>query len=621
MFDMQLELKKLPEKPGVYIMKNADKQVIYVGKAVVLKNRVRQYFQSSANHSEKVKAMVAKIVEFEYIVTDTEMEALILENNLIKKYKPKFNILLKDDKTYPYIKVTMQEEYPRVIMTRRIEKDGAKYFGPYSNSTAVRETLHLIKKIFPIKTCTKVFPRDVGKSRPCLNYHIYQCLGPCQGDVNKEEYRALMKDICSFLNGYQDEIMNRLEKQMLEAAESMNFEKAASLRDKMNSLKHIAEKQKIVSASLEDQDVIALAKGTNDTCGQIFFVRAGKVVGREHFILDGTGETEDGEIMYSFVQQYYASAAMIPEEILLQYDIPDMELVQQWLREKRGGRVNIRVPKRGEKLQMIHMVEENARIQLERFNERNALQDSTIRSNLKQLMEMLLLTQLPMRIEAYDISNTGSTEMVASMVVFESGKPATREYRRFKIKSVDVQNDYGSMQEVLYRRFRHAEKEKMEGTPAHAAKFATLPDLILVDGGSSHVNAAKEVMKTLHINIPVFGMVKDDRHRTRGLASGQDVIELAGNIEMLRFITAIQDEAHRFALEYNKKLRSNRYATSALDEIPGIGAARKKVLIRHFGSVAKIRSAGIDDLMAIEGISRSIAENIYNHFHEYRQRT
>lgn len=620
-FDIQEELKKLPDKPGVYIMKDENGEIIYVGKAVVLKNRVRQYFQSQVNHTPKVQAMVARIKEFEYIVTDSELEALILECNLIKKYRPRFNILLKDDKNYPYIKVTMNEEYPRILMTRRIEKDGAKYFGPYSNVNAVRETIDLLKKLFPVKTCKKVLPRDTGKERPCLNYYIYQCLGPCQGDVNEEEYRNLMKDICSFLGGRQEEVIKRLEQQMKTAAENMEFEKAARIRDKISSLKHISEKQKVLSTALEDQDVIAFAKEQTDACVQVFFIRSGKLIGREHFILEGMSEVDDRELMTSFVKQFYGSAAYVPGEIVLQEDIDELNLIEKWLSERRSSRVHIKVPRKGEKLRLVEMVSQNALIALNQFKERIKDEEKFSREGLEKLRDLLKLEDVPFRIEAYDISNTGITETVASMVVFEQGVSAKKEYRRFKIKTVERQNDYASMQETVYRRFKNAEKERNEIRREEGAsdelpegRFTRMPDLILLDGGLGHVNAVHEVLKEFNIHVPLFGMVKDDRHRTRGLVSPEGEIDLSGSLAVLRFITAIQDEAHRFALEYNKKLRKKRYTGSALDEIEGIGAKRRKALIKHFGSIIRIKEAGVDDLAAVEGISRSLAEKIYEYF-------
>jgi len=642
MFDIQEELKKLPDKPGIYLMKDENDTVIYVGKARVLKNRVRQYFQQSAAHTPKVAAMVQKIRSFEYIVTDTELESLILECNLIKELKPKFNILLRDDKNYPYIKVTMNEDYPRILMTRRVDKDGARYFGPYSNVSSVRETLNLIKKIFPIKTCKRVLPRDIGKSRPCLNYHIKQCIGPCTGNVDKETYRALMQDVCSFLDGKQDAIIARLEKQMQEAADALDFERAAALRDKIYSLRHITEEQKVLSLTGADQDVIGFASSRTDTCVQVFFIRGGKLLGRESFIIEGTGEGELNELASSFLKQFYGKVAMIPPEIIIAAEPEDIQVIEDWLGSLRGGRVRIRVPKRGEKMHMVEMVTENARIELEHFNEKLAEGDPVL-EGLQGMTELLGLAQIPGRLEAYDISNTGASEIVASMVVFEKGLPARKEYRRFKIRSTDVQNDYASMQEVLYRRFSHAEAEqgmvlkqakdqqagdassenkqgdassasKINGARKTEAKFSKLPDLIMLDGGLGHVHAVGQVLSEMNVTIPVCGMVKDEKHRTRGLVTEEREIDLTNNLPVLRFVTSVQDEAHRFALEYNKLLRTKRYRKSVLDEIDGIGPKRKKALIRHFGSISRIKQAGIDDLLAVEGISRPLAEKIYEYF-------
>lgn len=620
MFDIQEELKKLPDKPGVYIMKDENNEIIYVGKAVVLKNRVRQYFQASARHSPKVLAMIGRIKEFEYIVTDSELEALILECNLIKKYKPKLNILLKDDKHYPYIKVTMSEDYPRVLMTRRLEKDGAKYFGPYSNTHAVREAIDLIKKLFPIKTCSRVFPRDIGKERPCLNYHIYQCLGPCRGDVNKEEYKAVMKDVCNFLSGKQEEIISKLEEQMKNAAGNMEFEKAAKLRDKINSIKHIAEKQKVLSTAMEDQDVIAFAKGATDSCIQVFFIRAGKLIGKEHFIFEGIGDVQDGELMTSFLKQFYSSAAYVPPEIVLQDGtvrqeaFDELNIIERWLTEKRAARVHIKVPRKGEKRHLVDMVAQNAVIALNQYKDRLKNEDGAKSEGLNKLVELLGLEEIPRRIEAYDISNTGTSEMVASMVVFEDGAPANSQYRRFKIKAVDTQNDYASMQEVIYRRFKHAEKEREEN-PFADGKFTIMPDIILIDGGLGHLKAVIKVMEEIGVHIPAYGMVKDDKHRTRGLVSETQEFNLSTDLPLLRFVTAIQDEAHRFAVEYNRKLRKKRYEGSSLDDIEGVGPKRKKALIKHFGSVKSIKNAEVDDLMAVDGITKAVAERVYDYFH------
>lgn len=654
MFDIQEELKKLPDKPGVYIMKDENGAIIYVGKAVVLKNRVRQYFQSSAAHTPKVIAMVAKISEFEYIITDTELEALILECNLIKKHKPKFNILLKDDKNYPYIKVTMNEDYPRILMTRQVYKDGARYFGPYSNVFSVRETMNLIKKIFPVKSCKKVLPRDIGKGRPCLNYHIRQCLGPCLGNVDREEYRNVMKDICSFLDGRQDIIVSKLEKNMQEAADRLDFEKAASIRDKLNSLRHISEEQKVLTVEGSDQDIVGFASSKTDTCVQVFFIRGGKLLGREFYIIEGTGEGETKELASSFLKQFYSTAAMVPPVVVLETDFDEKDVIEEWLSSRRGGRVHIRVPKRGEKLHMVEMVSQNAQIELNRFNEKMA-GGGPVKEGLQGMADVLGLPVAPKRLEAYDISNTGATEIVASMVVFEQGLPAKKEYRRFKIRSTDIQNDYASMQETLSRRFRHAEQERdsggeggggsgeayqdqqrdaqggeapdetrlkgssVPGGEMHkpgvsTARFASLPDLIMLDGGLGHVNAVKQVLDELRVTIPLCGMVKDDRHRTRGLVLPDREIDLANNLTVLRFVTSVQDEAHRFALEYNRKLRSKRYSGSILDEVEGIGPKRKKALLKHFGSISRIRQAGVDDLQAVEGISRAAAEKLYDFF-------
>ncbi|NLV37284.1 MAG: excinuclease ABC subunit UvrC [Clostridiaceae bacterium] len=609
MFDLQEELKKLPDKPGVYLMKDESGTIIYVGKARVLKSRVRQYFQSGAAHTPKVAAMVAKISEFEYIVTDTELESLILECNLIKELRPKFNILLKDDKNYPYIKITMNEEYPRILMTRRVDKDGAKYFGPYSNVFSVRETMNLIKKIFPIKTCKRVLPRDIGKRRPCLNYHINQCLGLCMGNVDKEEYRAVMNDVCSFLDGKQDMVIGKLEQQMLEAAEELDFERAASLRNKLSSLRHITEEQKVLSLAGKDQDIVGFAASKTDTCVQVFFVRGGKLLGREFFIIEGTGEVELNELASSFLKQFYSTATMIPGEIVIAAEPEDLDVIEEWLGSQRGGRVHLRVPKRGEKMHLVEMVSENARIELDRFNARVSGGDSG-QEGLRGMSELLGLKQAPERLEAYDISNTGTSEVVASMVVFEKGLPAKKEYRRFKINSADKQNDYAAMQEVLFRRFKHVEAEKSESDK----KFSRLPDLIMLDGGLGHVNAIGQVLSELEITIPHVGMVKDDKHRTRGLVLPGREIDLADNLLVLRFVTSIQDEAHRFALGYNKDLRAKRYNKSVLDEIEGVGPKRKKALIKHFGSISRIKQAGIDDLQAVEGISETVARKVYDFF-------
>lgn len=605
MFDIQHELKRLPEKPGVYLMKDENGDVIYVGKAVVLKNRVRQYFQNSSNQHPKVQAMVLKIKSFEYIITHNELEALILECNLIKKYKPKFNILLKDDKGYPYIKITMNEDYPRVMMARNITKDGAEYFGPYSNKSAVRETIGFLKKLFPMKSCNKVLPRDIGKSRPCLNFHIAKCLGPCKGDIDKDEYRSAMKDICSFLKGKHEILLKKLEDSMKKASENMQYELAAVYRDKLNSIKHIFQKQKVVLTSLQDIDVIGFEKDEFDSIAQIFFIRNGNLIGREHFVLEGLGGATDEEIITSFLKQFYDRAAFIPEEILIQYEISDKVLIEKWLSKKKASKVTLKVPKRGEKLNLLKMVLENVKDLFNRYIENRNSQSSFYEEVLKKLSLVLGLDRTPYRIEAYDVSNTGSTEIVASMVVCQNGILTPSEYRRFKIKGSDTQNDYASIQEVLHRRFKRIGKG-----------FSNIPDLIMIDGGTGHVNAANEVLRQQNTNIPVCGMVKDKKHRTRGLVINRKEFDLSKDKNLFRFVSMIQNETHRFAISYNKKLVEKRYTKSVLDEIEGIGEQRRKALIKYFGGVANIKKATLHDLIQVQGISESVAQNIYNYFNE-----
>lgn len=612
MFDIQEELKKLPDQPGVYIMKDAGGMVIYVGKAVVLKNRVRQYFQQSSKHPPKVSAMVSKISEFEYIVTDSEVEALMLECNLIKKYKPKYNILLKDDKHYPYIKVTLNEEYPRLLKTRRVDKDGAKYFGPYSSVLAVNDALDTLKKIFPLKTCTKNLPRDIGKTRPCLNYHMKQCLAPCQGEVNRDEYREMMKKICRFLGGQYDEILDELKDQMESAAEQLEFEKAAQIRNKINSIMQLSETQKVLSADGEDRDIIGYSQDATDLCIQVFFVRNGRVVGREHFVFEGEGNEDVRYSLSTFIKQFYTTVQYVPSEILLSQEIEDSDIITQWLTGKRGFKVTLRVPQRGDLVKLVHMVSQNAEISLKLYRERMQRESSANREGIGELMKLLQLDREPARIESYDISNTGSSEIVASMVVFENGKPNRYEYRKFKIKSILQQNDYGSMQETLFRRLSHAKREQQENTPN--PKFSKLPDLILVDGGTAHVNAALQVMEELGYQLPVAGMAKDDRHRTKSLVYNGQECELAGNLPLLRFITEIQDETHRVAVEYNRKLREKRYTRSELDEIEGIGDTRKKALIKHFKSITAVKKASVEQLREVSGISEKVARKIYDYF-------
>ncbi|MDK2801008.1 MAG: excinuclease subunit [Clostridiales bacterium] len=619
MFDIQEQLKKLPDQPGVYIMKDKEKNIIYIGKAKILKNRVRQYFQSSAKHSAKVQSMVANIAEFEYIVTDSELEALVLECNLIKKHRPRYNVLLKDDKHYPYIKVTMNEEYPRIMITRKIEKDGAKYFGPYTNTTIVRETIDLIKKVFLIRTCNKEFPRDIGKDRPCLNYHIKQCLAPCQGNINKESYKGMFKDICAFLNGRQDFLIEKLTKDMYEASSKMDFEKAGSIRDKINSIKKIAEKQKIISSTLTDQDIIAFAIGEDEACVQVFFIRGGKLIGREHFIIDSTSNMEYQEIMTSFVKQFYNSTSYIPKEIILQEDIDEAAIIESWLTNKRGSKVYIRIPRKGEKYKLVQMVAKNALETLQQFELKIKKDKQFAKDALAELKEYLSLNQQPSRIEAYDISNTSGIESVGAMVVFDNARPSNNDYRKFKIKSVSGPNDYESLKEVLFRRLTHAKKEKEKirngELDEREAKFFHLPDLILVDGGKGHVAAAKEIINGLNVNIPVFGMVKDEHHRTRGITTESYQINLPVESYAFRLVTQIQDEAHRVAITYHRGLRNKKNIKSELEAINNIGSVRRKRLLQHFKSIDRIKAASIDELANVDGMDRRSAESVYNYFH------
>ena len=612
LFDIHEELKKLPDKPGVYIMRDLNGIVIYVGKAVVLKNRVRQYFQQSSNHPPKVQAMVSKISEFEYIVTDSEVEALMLECNLIKKYKPKYNILLKDDKHYPYIKVTMNEQYPRLLRTRRVEKDGAKYFGPYSSGFAVNDTIDTLKKLFPIKTCNRNLPKEVGKSRPCLNYHMKQCLAPCQGEVNKDEYRDMMKKICSFLGGQYEEILNDLKAQMEKAAAELEFEKAAQLRNKISSITQLSETQKVLSTDGQDRDIIGYSQDVTDLCIQVFFVRNGRVIGREHFVFEGEGNEDIGYSLSTFIKQFYNSVQYVPSEIILEKEIEDSETISHWLTTKRGFKVTLRVPLRGELVKLVKMVSQNAEISLKLFRDRIKREDTVNVDGINQLMEVLELEKAPTRIEAFDISNTGSTEIVASMVVFEAGKPARQEYRKFKMKSVNQQNDYASMQETLFRRLSRSRKEKEENVDN--PKFSDMPDLILVDGGMTHVSAAQQVVDELGFKLAIAGMAKDNRHRSKSLVYKGKEYDMTSNMPLLRLITEIQDETHRVAVEYNRKLRAKRYTHSELDEIDGIGEARKKALLRYFKSIAAIKRADATQLQEVEGINDKIATKIYNHF-------
>lgn len=618
MFNIEEQLKLLPEKPGVYIMKDKDGQIIYIGKAVVLKNRVRQYFQNLKNHSPKVRAMVENIAEFEYIITDSELEALILECNLIKKHKPKYNILLKDDKHYPFIKVTMNEEYPRVVMTRKIERDRARYYGPYSGTHAVRETIEIINKLFPIRTCNRTIGKNT-KERPCLYYYIGRCVAPCMGDVNKEDYRNMMKDICLFLDGKHDEIIKELENKMYKAAENMEFERAADYRDKIAAVKQIQEKQKMISSAMEDEDVIAFASSQDKICIQVFFIRGGKLLDREHFIFKDTEGVNIKDLLTQFVKQFYSGTAFIPKDILIQEEIDEAEIIERWLTEKRGSKVYVKVPRKGEKKSLVELAAKNALETLQHFSEKLLKEKQMSEGAIEDLSDVLGIDFIPQRIEAFDISNIQGTNPVGSMVVFIDGKPENREYRRFKIKTVIGPDDYASMREIIERRFRHGleeiERIKEKKIDFNVTKFSSFPDLILMDGGEGQVNCALEVLKKFNITIPVCGMVKDDKHRTRALLYNGQEVPLPKNSEAFKLITRIQDEAHRFAISYHRSLRDKGMVKSVLDDIEGIGNVRRNALLKHFGSIERLKEASIDQLKEVDGMNQKAAEAVYTFFH------
>ncbi len=618
MFNINEQLKKLPASPGVYLMKDNTGDIIYVGKASSLKNRVRQYFQSSKNQHPKVSAMVAHIEEFEYIITDSEVEALILESNLIKKYRPKYNILLRDDKQYPYIKVTLGENYPRVLKTRRIIRDKSKYFGPYINVGAVNQTIDLLKKFYPLRTCNKAL--DKANERPCLNYHIGQCLGPCSGNVSKDDYMAMIQEIILFLSGKDHELTEKIEEKMKKSALEMNFEKAAEYRDQINSIKSIMEKQKIVLGSDIDQDLMAMARDKNNACVMVFFVRSGKLMGREHFMVSASEKEDRGEIMTSFIKQFYSGTALVPKEILLNETIneEDKSLIEEWLSAKKENKVWIKHPIKGEKKALLEMVYKNAVEVMEQLSEKLLYDRERSEGAIESLGKFLQLPNPPFRIEAFDISNTQGVHSVASMVVFENGRAKNSDYRRFKIKTIEGPNDYGSIQEVIYRRFKKGIEEneniKKNKMFEEIGKFSKFPDMLLIDGGLGHVNAALEVLVALNLKIPVAGMVKDDRHRTKDLIYEGNELNIQRNPNVFRLVARIQDEAHRFALAYHKSLRGKTVAESVLDEIPGIGKIRRIELLKHFKSVDRIKKATVEELCEVESMNKRAAEQIKEYF-------
>ena len=613
MFLIEEELKKLPGKPGVYIMHGEKDEIIYVGKAVSLKNRVRQYFQSSRNKGAKIEQMVTHITRFEYIVTDSELEALVLECNLIKEHRPKYNTMLKDDKTYPFIKVTVNEPYPRVLFSRTMKKDKAKYFGPYTSSTAVKDVIELVRKIYMVRSCNRNLPRDCGKDRPCLYYHMKQCTAPCQGNVSEEAYKQNIGQVLHFLNGNYKETIDQLTEKMMAASEEMRFEDAAGYRDLINSIRRIGERQQITTYGEEDRDIIAVAMDESedlreqDAVVQVFFMRGGRLIGRDHFFLRVARGDTKAQVLSSFLKQFYAGTPFIPAEIMMQTEIEDGEIIEDWLTARRKQRVHIRVPKKGTKEKLVELAKENAWMVLSKDRERIKREEGRTIGAVKEIEDWLGLKDI-VRMEAYDISNISGFESVGSMVVYEKGKPKRSDYRKFKIKWVQGPNDYASMEEVLTRRFTHESKGEYDS-------FSILPDLILMDGGRGQVNIARKVLGELGIDIPVCGMVKDDNHRTRGVYFNNVEIPIDTSGEGFHLVTRIQDEAHRFAIEYHRSLRSKEQVHSVLDDIPGIGETRRKALMRRFRSVENIRDASVEELSQTESMNVQSAEAVYQFFH------
>jgi len=619
MFNFEEELKKLPRKPGVYIMRDDKDVILYVGKAINLHNRVRSYFRENIGRGPAIDQMVSLIARFEYIVTDSELEALVLENNLIKENSPKYNTLLKDDKTYPYIKVTVGEDYPRILFSRTMKKDKSRYFGPYTSAAAVKDTIELLNKLYQLRTCNRVLPRDTGLERPCLNYHIKQCLAPCQGYVSKEEYRQQVAGALEFLNGNYSPILKDLEEKMNKAAEELEFEEAARYRDLLSSVRQVSQKQKITEGVGEDKDILALYQDETEAVVQVFFVRDGKLIGREHYYMTHVPENNKPAILQDFVKQFYAGTPFIPRELMLQYEIEDAELIEKWLSERKGSRVYLKVPKIGSKEKLVELAAQNAKLVLSQDREKLKREEGRTIDAVKEISDLL---QLPLtgtaRMEAYDISNINGFENVGSMVVYEKGKPKRSDYRKFKIKSVSGPDDYACMREVLTRRFRHGMEESKEleeqEMDQEYGSFTKFPDLILMDGGRGQVNIALSVLEELGINIPVCGMVKDDNHRTRGLYYHNIELPIDTHSEGFKLITRIQDEAHRFAIEYHRSLRSKTQVKSVLDDIPGVGPARRKALMRHFKSLEEIRQASVEELMEIPEMNERTAEEIVTFF-------
>ena len=620
LFDLEEELKKLPASPGVYLMHNNRDEIIYVGKAISLKNRVRQYFQSSRNKTAKIQQMVSHIAWFEYILTDSELEALVLECNLIKEHRPRYNTMLKDDKTYPYIKATIWEDFPRLLFSRDMKKDGrSRYFGPYTSAGAVKDSLELIHKLYRIRTCNRSLPKDTGKERPCLNYHIHQCDAPCQGYISKEEYQESFQGALDFLGGHYEPLLKSLEDKMYDASEKMEFEKAIEYRELLNSVKQVAQKQKITSSGREDRDIVAMARAMEDVVVQVFFIREGKMIGRDHFYIQAGMAEEKGEIISGFVKQFYAGTPFIPREVWLQYPIEDEEIISQWLSQKKGQKVKLVVPQKGDKERLVELAARNAALVLTQDEEKIKREELRTIGAMNQVGSWIGLEGIR-RVEAYDISNTSGVESVGSMVVYEDGKPKRSDYRKFKIRTVQGPNDYASMEEVLTRRFSHGIQEsenlREKGKDISYGSFTRFPDLIMMDGGRGQVNIALAVLDRLGLSIPVCGMVKDDNHRTRGLYYNNVEIPIDRHSEGFRLITRIQDEAHRFAIEYHRSLRGKAQVRSVLDDIEGIGPTRRKALMRHFKDIDTIRSATAEELEQVPQMNRKAAESVYHFFHK-----
>ena len=622
MFQIEEELKKLPGQPGVYIMHDAKDAIIYVGKAISLKNRVRQYFQSSRDKTAKIKQMVSKIARFEYIVTDSELEALVLECNLIKEHRPRYNTMLKDDKTYPYIKVTASEEYPRILFSRQMKKDKNKYFGPFTSAGAVKDTIELIRKIYRIRACSRKLPQDMGKDRPCLYYHIHQCDAPCQGYISQADYQKSVKQAVGFLNGQYEPVMKYLEEKMRTASETMEFEKAIEYRDLLESVRKVAQKQKITSQSMEDRDIIAMAKDERDAVVQVFFVRDGKLIGREHFHMNLTGSESKAEILNSFVKQFYAGTPFVPHEIWVQEELEDAEVIASFLTARRGQKVRFVVPKMGEKERLVELAEKNAKMVLSQDKEKIKREELRTIGAMNQIGSWIGLSGIK-RVEAYDISNISGFESVGSMIVYENGRPKRNDYRKFRIRTVQGPNDYAAMREVLLRRFSHGLEEtkklQAEGGDLAMGSFTRFPDLLMMDGGRGQVNIALEVLRELQLEIPVCGMVKDDNHRTRGLYYQNVEIPIDRHSEGFQLITRIQDEAHRFAIEYHRSLRGKEQVRSVLDDIKGIGPARRKSLMRTFKTIEAVREASVEELEAAPQMNRAAAEAVYIFFRDDKQ--